>query len=401
MKKIVKWIMMACLTLMCTACDDNGPLTYEQMLEDYDYLWTTIQENYAMMNVAQRMTGKNFLAVKDHYRNKITEDTTTQQFDSYVSLFLNEFEGIGKMEKLNAVSYKRLYEKLKDSASMTNSLNYLYDVINNGKSKSYYDFEDTELSDEDAEKNLITSVVEKDRIAYIKMSDMDQNSMKEDGKTLKKFFKEIKNYPVCVIDLRGVTSGVEQYWIENIVAPNISEKTSYETLALVKGGLAKEYMSTEYQLLEIRKLASLPALQLKDLEGMTDYVKSSKTIAPAAKKAIFKGDFYAMIDGSTADSAERFAMFCKQSDFATLVGDYSGGASSLEPLLIKLPNSGMIIRMSADHHLNLDGASNAEYGTAPDIRIESENLYGAVMAKLRELYPAPVEENQDDTGGNA
>ena len=64
------------------------------MLEDYDYLWTTIQENYAMMNVAQRMTGKNFLAVKDHYRNKITEDTTTQQFDSYVSLFLNEFEGI-------------------------------------------------------------------------------------------------------------------------------------------------------------------------------------------------------------------------------------------------------------------------------------------------------------------
>ena len=67
---------------MCTACDDNGPLTYEQMLEDYDYLWTTIQENYAMMNVAQRMTGKNFLAVKDHYRNKITEDTTTQQFDS-------------------------------------------------------------------------------------------------------------------------------------------------------------------------------------------------------------------------------------------------------------------------------------------------------------------------------
>ena len=36
MKKIVKWIMMACLTLMCTACDDNGPLTYEQMLEDYE-----------------------------------------------------------------------------------------------------------------------------------------------------------------------------------------------------------------------------------------------------------------------------------------------------------------------------------------------------------------------------
>lgn len=390
MKKLVKWISILCMIIMCTGCSDNAPLTYEQMLEDYDYLWTSIQENYALMNVAERKTSKNFLTIKDSYRNKITESTTTLQFDAYLNLFLGEFDGVGQMEKLDDVSYKRLYQKLEVSSGLSNSLNYLFDVIDNGKSKSYYHFKETKISDETAEKNIITRIIEKDNIAYIKMGDMDYSSMKEDGKILSKFYKEIKDFSACIIDLRGVKNGVQQYWKENIVSPNIDASKSYTTLSLVKGAMAKEYVSSEYPLSEIRKLEALPALQLKDIEGMTDFTKVTHKIKPSRKKPMFHGNFYLITDENVRNTGEQFAMFCKQTGFATILGTYTGGGSSLDPLLIKLPNSGIIVRMMIDNSLNPDGASTEEYGTTPDIRIESNDVLDVVLKQIHQFHPTPV-----------
>ena len=45
-------------------------------------------------------------------------------------------------------------------------------------------------------------------------------------------------------------------------------------------------------------------------------------------------------------SSESFSMFCKETKFATLIGQTTGGdGGGLDPVLFKLKNSGLIVRM--------------------------------------------------------
>lgn len=59
-------------------------------------------------------------------------------------------------------------------------------------------------------------------------------------------------------------------------------------------------------------------------------------------------------------------MFCKNSGFATLVGTTTNGDGGVaDPLLLALPNSGLLIRFSIFYGLNADGAGNEATGTTP------------------------------------
>ncbi|QNK42614.1 hypothetical protein HCR03_11650 [Caproicibacter fermentans] len=70
-------------------------------------------------------------------------------------------------------------------------------------------------------------------------------------------------------------------------------------------------------------------------------------------------------------SAEGFAHFCKQTGFATIVGDPTNGDGiGIDSLIFVLPNSGICLRFSASLGLNPDGGSNEEFGTTPDVPCE-------------------------------
>ena len=62
-------------------------------------------------------------------------------------------------------------------------------------------------------------------------------------------------------------------------------------------------------------------------------------------------------------------MFCQATGFATLVGSQTGGdgIGALDPILMRLPNSGILIQFTMMYGLNPDGSSSEEAGTAPDI----------------------------------
>lgn len=69
-------------------------------------------------------------------------------------------------------------------------------------------------------------------------------------------------------------------------------------------------------------------------------------------------------------ASEYFAVFCKDTGFATLVGTPTGGDGvGLMPFMHALPNTGICFQFSAQNGLNLDGACNEEFGTAPDIAV--------------------------------
>ncbi len=76
-----------------------------------------------------------------------------------------------------------------------------------------------------------------------------------------------------------------------------------------------------------------------------------------------------MLTGPKVYSAsDKFAYFCKSTGWATLVGAQTGGDGlGSTPILIILPDSGLLIRFSCTAGENTDGSMNAILGTAPDV----------------------------------
>lgn len=396
MKKLIKICCVLLLSFSLVGCG-RSDLNSNEMREDYDSMWQIIENNYAQMGMAKRITNKDFQVIKATYRDKITDKTTPMQFDAIINQCLNEFEGVGRMGKLDERTYTETLRYLKDNELSTPHLSYLYDVINIRKSKEYYGYPyDGSNNENKIKKNLTTSIVMEDHIAYFKMNTMSSEFMDKDSETLKKFLKKVQNYDACIIDLRGVSEGNDLYWRKNIVPMNITKDMQYSTYELLKGDESSFYLKSEYKLHNLDKLPELPELNGADKENMTNFIKRKHLIPTENSKALFKGKFYILTDKETRGTAEKFVVFAKQSGFATIVGENTGGDSfGVQPLLWTLPNSGMVIGFNATNALNPDGSSNERNGSKPDIKLRDNlNALGVAIDEIQKtiVVEPPVEE---------
>lgn len=132
----------------------------------------------------------------------------------------------------------------------------------------------------------------------------------------------------------------------------------------------------------------LPALEPGDLERATHFMKTRIRCAAAApsQKPVFSGRFWVLTDPYVYSASEQFAVFCKDSGFATLVGQRTGGDGvGTSPMICVLPNSGVVYQFSIMNGVNLDGGSNEELGTAPDIEVpEGEDALEACLRAIEE-----------------
>jgi C-terminal processing protease CtpA/Prc len=86
----------------------------------------------------------------------------------------------------------------------------------------------------------------------------------------------------------------------------------------------------------------------------------------------FTGKIYVLVDRANYSSAEKFCVFCKATEWATLIGEETGGDGiGFDPIFISLPNSGLLVRFPAGMGLNPSGRANEEYHTMPDIKTGS------------------------------
>ncbi|MEG0520791.1 MAG: S41 family peptidase, partial [Erysipelotrichaceae bacterium] len=132
--------------------------------------------------------------------------------------------------------------------------------------------------------------------------------------------------------------------------------------------------------------------------GMSHFVKQKHVVPTENNKAIFKGKFYLLVDQQTSGAAEKFALFSKQSKFAQLIGQNTYGDSfAIDPLLVLLPNSGMVIQFNATNALSPEGSSNEIGGTTPDIKVnEGEDSYQRALSEIQKgIVIEPVVEEVD------
>ena len=353
-------------------------------LEDYNYFWDVIEENYPFYHAVKRITGNDLAKTREYYSAQAQEAESAQELYTILSRCDREFHGVGHFCVMDPDFYA--YHMDRCQRRLGNPVtDYLYARISTPATLDFYNYtlpstsigSTSEAPSSNADSgNLHFTDFAQYKASCVSVRAMTGSWQNDDASVLADYFRrlEAEGYTDCIVDIRGNGGGDTAYWTNNIVAPNISTPLFNTNYALSKGPETASYFAacgiTTLPIAEL-PVGELPALHPDDLDGITCYQHFSSGTVPTQDAPLFTGRFWLLVDARNYSASEAFAVFCKGTGFATLVGTRTGGDGiGFNPLLTALPNSGIVFRFSVLNGLNPDGSCNEEYGTTPDIVIE-------------------------------
>ena len=353
-------------------------------LEDYNYFWDVIEENYPFYHAVKRITGNDLAKTREYYLAQAQEAASAQELYTVLNRCDREFHGVGHFCIMSPSYYARhmnVYQHYLGDPKF----DYLYARISTPATLDFYNYtlpstsigSTSQAPSSNADSgNLHFTDFAQCKASCVSVRAMTGPWQNDDASVLADYFRrlEAEGYTDCIVDIRGNGGGSNTYWTKNIVAPNISETLLNTNYALLKGPETASYFAaSNMDPLPISELlvAELPALHPDDLDGISYCYRLIHGTEPTPDAPLFTGRFWLLVDARSYSASEAFAVFCKGTGFATLVGTPTGGDGiGIDPLLTALPNSGIVFRFSSVNGLNPDGSCNEEYGTTPDIVIE-------------------------------
>ena len=204
---------------------------------------------------------------------------------------------------------------------------------------------------------------------------------KEDMQVLKQFMGAAGALPYLIIDIRGNGGGNDRYW-HSLLASLTPETVSSDIhIAWRSGSFVKKFVDARFGHLDLprvpkeqvvvsascRKGRLPPEILTEDYD---DPVSFTLPIVPE-ESVNYRGRVFLLVDDAVFSSSESFAAFCKGSGWATLVGTFTGGDGiGMDPALVTLPNSGLVVRFPIILGMNPDWSANEEFHTRPHVLAE-------------------------------
>ena len=203
---------------------------------------------------------------------------------------------------------------------------------------------------------------------YYKIPSFSHDLKERDEKVISDAIKKYPEVENVIFDITGNSGGSDYYWMDNIVAPFGG---SYELNIM---NFFKTSSSTDKY---INNVESYPTSKLKNAPEWANSLGLDKSFVskfnvpnePTDNMIIPANIKRWVLTGPKVYSAsDKFTYFCKSTGWATLVGAQTGGDGlGSTPILIILPDSGLLIRFSCTAGENSDGSMNAICGTTPDV----------------------------------
>ena len=367
-------------------------LSQEQKLSDFKYMYNILKENYPFFGVNKRVNNIDWLSNKETYINRIKQTKNDKDFFNTLTNILDDLHNAhthmytqsdydywkntvlnwdGRNEAwLNQLNFEKSLKRYSQNNTNVSSImqfnNNYRNIIGS-----------TKLST--SQNNIEIRLLDND-VAYLYIKGFDINDIDKDYATLTNFFNNIKEYKKLVIDIRGNGGGFDKYWQDNIVK-QLSSKPLYDKSYFVfKGSTFEEpFIKDNFgfgydSMLNIDNIINekLPLLPSEISDYFKYYFKFENIIQPQNSIG-FKGNIYLLVDKNVFSSAESFAIFCKDTGFATLVGETTGGDGIVGSIpCCALPNSGFIFGFYMTMGLTSDGSCNAEMKTTPDIYVSNK-----------------------------
>jgi hypothetical protein len=358
--------------------------TNADYLEDLEYLFAMIQENFPLFNATYRRHGIDFNELYENTRAFIEHRNITNDQGFMHILETHFFEPIihiGHLSIMHPYEYHMNMEFIESNHQIAYDSfgSFQYETLNNPATIEFYSA--FSISEDFRPNNLSTDIIEDNNIAYIRLywmvnMFMDIGIWMESRQTLYDFYYEIQDFQHLIVDLRGNGGGCRDFFPHLIMGPNITEMlTAY--FYWFANGNTRTFQWQEHNF-DIRNLslepissefiASMPYLHEDDVEWLDYYILYELRIRPISWSGEFNGMVWLLIDEWTGSAADSATLMSKQTGFATIVGQPTmGGGASISPVFFPLPNTGMLIRYVPIYTTDIYGRNNYEYGTAPHI----------------------------------
>ena len=366
------------------------PLSNKEMVEDFDYVFNELKENYPFFEVLKRENNIDFIGNYNKYLKRIKEAKTDQEF-------LDEMTGIlGELNNHHARIADQNYvdKTLKYYSKNWNSPSIYYEFLNLNKQvvRNRYSLkgEQTNIQtsgnkriegsflnqNQSANMTLDTS---NEGIAILKIKQMvDPQSVKEDEAVLNDFLKNKHLYKALIIDIRENYGGNAEYW-QKFLLPKIltGQKSVTNHLFFKDSPRAKLILADDTLNVEATKNVDISAIKLdhaNDIKNFDYYIRDTITVSPdeSEKDNGFEGNVYLLVDKAVFSAAEGMASFMKFSDTASLIGEQTGGDGiTLGVINDVMPNSGLVFTYTNTLGYAPDGSINAEDKTEVDIKSSS------------------------------
>ena len=373
--------------LQLPAPETPDELTNKEMIDDFNYVFEELKENYPFFEVLKREQNVDFLANYDKYLKRVSEAKSDQEFIDVMT---------GIMGELN-----NHHARIADSAYVKNTINYYsknwnspsiyYEFLNLNKQvvRNRYNIEGKQTKEASKDNSkLAFSIGEKKQganmvldtsnegIAILRINGMlDPDKLSADEEVLNEFLRNKHLYNALIIDIRENYGGNMEYW-QKFLLPKLltSEKSVTNNLFFKDSDRAKLILADDT--LNVEKLSNVDISGIKldhasDLKNFEYYIKDEISVIPddTDKNYGFDGNIYLLVDNAVFSAAEGMASFMKHSESATLVGEKTGGDGiTLGVINDVMPNSGLVFTYTNTLGYAPDGSINAEKKTSPDIQ---------------------------------
>lgn len=371
-------------------------LTTADYLEDFDYLYQAMKDNYPYFGVVKRKVGLDIETEYQKTREIVGRCSNDHEYWQTVRAFIRSLDYTGHISAWGtrySTELESTYEFIEIYPQYAEHYAPYIQALENPASHQFYSGLETFLEvvesrmppEEEPEEsaipeesvtsdlssgNIVTDIIEDNHIAYISIAGMDMMAYEQDRDDLLAFYREVADYDHLIIDITQNGGGGMSYYSDLVVAPNIDQPLSVNVYCLIKDGtIVHDFLITpgldEWK--PINELPELPNINREDLAQMAYFTDEPYTIEPSGEGRIFQGKIWLLVSEYNYSSSEYAAMFSKHSGFATLVGAQTGGDGiGTDPIYIILPHTGLVIQFSPIYGISQDGTGSEEYGTTPD-----------------------------------
>lgn len=360
----------------CTGVGNSNELTTQEKLEDFEYLFEILSENYPNLGVNYRMNGVNWLDEKESFKAEIEKTRDDLHFQTVIHKTVSRLNN-DHTHLLTRDFFAMAYSVYTDPEYEEFDKPWA-DVLKDEKVLNFYGYAKANTSANRPVQShspaFRSQVIVPDEVAFLRINSMDHGRIEEDGEEIRNFLMEVKDYNKLIIDIRGNVGGDATYWMKNVVPPLINKRLSVDNYLFIRGNYSQPFYEAKH--MKLRPIGELDDYMREKIpdEIKTDfdfYATHNVTIEPLDPVG-FQGKIYLLVDKNVYSAAEHFASFSKDTGFAKLIGENTGGDGiGVDPLLFSLPNSGMVIRYTGLLALNGDGTIHAETGIIPHVQLDA------------------------------
>ncbi len=380
--------------------------TEADYISDYEAFWDTLETCYPYWGVLGR-AGIDTEAVRTRGRERLEASIAANEgFSGFYRVIMQTCADLDYFAHLGPVDARQYYRVLESMTSYESPYIYQdwFDVLYGQKTADLYarlaEATEARASGGQPHTTVSSRLFPDERVGYIRFGSFDAFAVEQDAKEIATFLEKTKGYDHVIIDISRNPGGSTNYWLLNIVRPLGGAYSFDHHVFFTKEAAERLPILSPTQTLT--PIAELPAGVIfehpEDRAGLDFFSLSSWNVDFGEPEIQHNAKRWVLIGPRTYSAAEQFAVFCKETGWATLVGTATGGdgITTIMPSYAALPNTGLLVRFTAGYALNSDGTCNAESGTVPDIACEPWESPLLACLRLLEAEGVPTDKLKRD-----